>query len=75
MTKGTRRPFSPEFRLELAQLVVEQGYSVRDAASAVNVSKSAMEKESDNSSSYKLLYSLLFICPLVCKRKSCNNPF
>ncbi len=44
MTKGTRRTFTPEFRLESAQLVVDQGYSVRDAANAMNVSKSAMDK-------------------------------
>ncbi|MDP2575157.1 transposase, partial [Vibrio penaeicida] len=28
MTKRTRRTFSPEFKLEAAQLVVDQGYSV-----------------------------------------------
>ncbi len=44
MTKGTRRTFTPEFRLESAQLVVDQGYSIREAASAMNVSKSALDK-------------------------------
>ncbi len=44
MTKRTRRTFSPEFRLEAAQLVVDQGYSVRDAAEAMNVGKSTIEK-------------------------------
>ncbi|USD67364.1 IS3 family transposase [Vibrio sp. SCSIO 43136] len=44
MTKRTRRTFSPEFKLEAAQLVVEQGYSVDEAAKAMNVSKSAMDK-------------------------------
>ena len=44
MTKRTRPNFSPEFRLEAAQLVVDQGYSVMEAAKAMNVSKSAMEK-------------------------------
>ena len=40
----TRRAFSPEFKLEAAQLVVDQGYSVVEAAKAMNVSKSAMDK-------------------------------
>ncbi|OBT15590.1 transposase [Vibrio sp. UCD-FRSSP16_10] len=44
MTKRTRRTFSPEFKLEAAQLVVDQGYSVDEAAKAMNVSKSAMDK-------------------------------
>ena len=44
MTKQTRPKFSPEFRLESAQLVVEQGYSVREAADAMNVGKSTMDK-------------------------------
>jgi transposase len=44
MTKRTRRTFSPEFKLEAAQLVTEQGYSVTEAAAAMNVSKSAMDK-------------------------------
>ncbi|ENM5732176.1 transposase [Vibrio mimicus] len=43
-TKRTRRVFSPEFKLEAAQLVVDQGYSVVEAANAMNVSKSAMDK-------------------------------
>ncbi|GAD81048.1 putative transposase [Vibrio ezurae NBRC 102218] len=44
MTKRTRRTFSPEFKLESAQLVVDQGYSVDEAAKAMNVSRSAMDK-------------------------------
>jgi len=44
MTKQTRPKFSPEFRLESAQLVVDQGYSVREAANAMNVGKSTMDK-------------------------------
>ena len=44
MTKRTRRTFSPEFKLEAAQLVVDQGYSMVEAAKAMNVSKSAMDK-------------------------------
>ncbi|PMF99636.1 transposase [Vibrio breoganii] len=44
MTKRTRRTFSPEFKLESAQLVADQGYTVVEAAKAMNVSKSAMDK-------------------------------
>ncbi len=44
MTKRTRRTFSPEFKLEAAQLVADQGYSVVEAAKAMNVSKSALDK-------------------------------
>ena len=44
MTKRTRRTFSPEFKLEAAQLVVDQGYSMVEAAKAMNLSKSAMDK-------------------------------
>jgi transposase len=42
MTKS-RRTFSPEFRLEAAQLVVDQNYTVRAACDAMGVSKSTME--------------------------------
>jgi transposase len=44
MTEKTRKTFTPEFRLEAAQLVVDQGYRVQEAADAMNVSKSAMDK-------------------------------
>ena len=44
MTIQTRRTFTPEFKLEAAQLVVEQNYSIREAASAMNIGKSTMEK-------------------------------
>jgi transposase len=39
----TRRTFSSEFKLEAAQLVVDQGYTVRAACDAVGVGKSTME--------------------------------
>jgi len=39
----TRRTYSPEFKLEAAQLVVDQGYTVRSACDAVGVGKSTME--------------------------------
>jgi len=41
MTK--KRAFSPEFRLEAAQLVVDQGYTVKAACDAMGVGKSTME--------------------------------
>jgi transposase len=44
MTGKIRRTFTPEFKLEAAQLVVEQNYSIREAASAMNVGKSTMDK-------------------------------
>jgi len=42
MTKR-RKTFSPEFRLESAGLVVDQGYAVKAACEAMGVSKSSME--------------------------------
>lgn len=36
------RSFSPEFKLEAANLVVEQGYSIQEACEAMNVSETAM---------------------------------
>ena len=44
MTHKRRPNFSPEFKLEAAQLVVDQNYPVRQAAEAVNVSASSMDK-------------------------------
>ena len=44
MTKKTRARFTPEFRLEASQLVVDQNYSVRQAAEAMNVGRSTMDK-------------------------------
>ena len=41
MTGRNRRNFSPEFRLEAAQLVLDQYYTV---ATAMNVGKSTMDK-------------------------------
>jgi len=43
MTK-TRRTFSAEFRLESAQLVVDQGYTAVEAAEAMGVGLSTMNK-------------------------------
>ncbi len=44
MTKQTRRNFSAEFKLEAAQLVLDQNYSMIEAAKAMNVGKSTMDK-------------------------------
>ena len=44
MTRKRRSNFSPEFKLESVQLVVDQNHSVRQAAEAVNVSASSMDK-------------------------------
>jgi transposase len=41
--KSKKRTFSPEFRLEAAQLVVDQGYTVRSACDAMGVGTSTME--------------------------------
>jgi transposase len=43
MTRS-KRNYSPEFRLECAQLIVDQGYTVREAAEAMNVGKSTVDK-------------------------------
>lgn len=44
MTKKTRARFTPTFRLEAAQLVADQHYSIREAAEAMGVGKSTMDK-------------------------------
>jgi len=43
MTLKTRRTFSAEFKLECAQLILDQGYSYRAASEAMNVSQSALK--------------------------------
>jgi len=40
---NTRKTFDPEFRLECARLVVDQGYTIRAACEAMGVSKSTLE--------------------------------
>lgn len=42
MTKTTRRQHSPEFKLEAASLVVDQGYTRRKAAEAMGVDVSSI---------------------------------
>jgi len=43
MTKSTKKRFDPQFRLEAAQLVVDQKYKLKEACEAMGVSKSTME--------------------------------
>ncbi len=44
MTRRDRRNFSPEFRLEAAQLVIDQHYTIAAAATAMNVGISTMDR-------------------------------
>jgi len=44
MTGPNRRNFSPKFRLEAAQLVFDQHYSIAAAATAMNSGKSTKDK-------------------------------
>lgn len=44
MNRSNRRNFNPEFKLESAQLVLDQHYTVAVAATAMNVGKSTMGK-------------------------------
>ena len=43
MTTRPKRNFTPEFRLEAAQLVIDQDYTVRQAAEAMSVGYSTMD--------------------------------
>ena len=45
MTRKRRPNFSPEFKLESAQLVVDQNYSVRQAATAVSIALRPASKQ------------------------------
>jgi transposase len=44
MRKPRKSNFKPEFRLEVAQLVLDKGYSIREAAEAMDVGKSTVDK-------------------------------
>ena len=44
MNRPKRPNFKPEFRLEVAQLVLDKGYSIREAADAMDVGKSTVDK-------------------------------
>lgn len=43
MTNKTKRTFSPEFKLECAQLIVDKGYLYPQASEAMNVGSSTLE--------------------------------
>ncbi len=43
MNKKTKRTFTPEFRLECALLIVDKGYSYRQASEAMNVGSTTLE--------------------------------
>lgn len=43
MNKKTKRTFTPESRLECAQLIVDKGYSYRQASEAMNVGFTTLE--------------------------------
>lgn len=42
--KRQRRTFSTEFKLEAANLVIEQGYSIPEAARALDVGETAIRR-------------------------------
>ena len=44
MSRPKRPNFKPEFRLEVAQLVLDKDYSIREAADALDVGKSTVDK-------------------------------
>jgi len=44
MSKRTRPTYSPEFRLEVVQEVVDQGRSIRDVADSLGLGKSTVDK-------------------------------
>jgi len=44
MTRKVRPRSSPEFKVECALLVIDQGYSVREAAQAMGVGKLTLDK-------------------------------
>ena len=44
MSKRTRPTYSPEFRLEVDQEVVDQGRSIRDVADSLGLGKSTVDK-------------------------------
>jgi transposase len=44
MNKRTRPTYSPEFKLEVAQEVVDKGRSIRDVADSLGLGKSTVDK-------------------------------
>jgi len=51
MSKGTRKSYSQEFKVEAVRLIEEEGYSLGQASSRLGVSKSVLAK-------WKSLYGL-----------------
>ena len=45
MKKQARPTYTDEFKLEVAQLVIDQNYSVKEASQAMDVSKSGVDKQ------------------------------
>ena len=43
MTKSQRRSFNPEFKLECAQLVLDQGRSYKETCEAMGIGKTTLE--------------------------------
>lgn len=44
MTERQRRTFSAEFKIDAASLVLDQGYSIPEAASAMDVGETALRR-------------------------------
>ncbi len=44
MTQSNRPRFSPEFKVECAQLVLDQGHSTKDAAKSMGIDESTLGK-------------------------------
>jgi hypothetical protein len=55
MTKPKKPNFSPEFRLETAQLVVDNGYTHQGAAKAMGVGYSISDNSAFSSVGFKTL--------------------
>ncbi len=54
MKKRTRPTFSPEFRQEAAQFVVEKGYSIREAAESMGVGLSTWINRLNNFEQHRM---------------------
>ena len=44
MTRRQRRSFTPEFKLEAACLVLDQGYSITEASRSLDVGETALRR-------------------------------
>jgi hypothetical protein len=64
MKKRTRSTFSPEFRMEASQLVVDQNYTVCEAAKAMNVGVSTMAKWVAQLKQERECYNLIYLVPI-----------